>query len=196
MAKKTMRSPPARLRGTIVAFNISPRGHIDGAMVDTTKGRVQVNFPRHEADVLLQSMRVGSKIDLEAELESDTGEHAIYWAGSETGEASGTIVRLNYASHGEVNGYHLDDKTFLHVKPEGAERWKLSVGDEVRASGLRRVGPDAVVLEVNTLERAGTRRDGTGPQTASSSEASQTARRGHAEPAEPSAFCVSSPGAG
>ena len=72
-------------------------------------------------------------------------------------EVSGTIVRLNYALHGEVNGYHLDDGTFAHVKPEGAKKYKLRVGDQVKANGSLRAGSGATVLEVRALEKLGAR---------------------------------------
>jgi hypothetical protein len=151
--------PSRRLRGKVLAFNISPKGHIEGALIETADGHAQINFPKHDAGALAQTMRVGSKLDIVAELEPDEGEHPVYRAADAAAEASGTIVRLNYALHGEVNGYHLDDKTFLHVKPEGAKKHKLRIGEKVKATGSRRAGADAVVLEVRTLERVRKRHD-------------------------------------
>jgi hypothetical protein len=58
-----------------------------------------------------------------------------------------------------VNGYHLDDGTFAHVKPEGAKRHKLRVGDQVKGVGRRRAGADAAVLEVRALEKLVVRRE-------------------------------------
>ena len=104
-------------------------------------------------------MSVGAKIDVIAELETDEGDHPVYQAADAPAEVTGTVVRLNYALHGEVNGYHLDDKTFLHVKPDGAKNYKLRIGEKVKASGSRRQGTDAVVLEVSALERVGKRHE-------------------------------------
>jgi hypothetical protein len=158
MKKKAKKSDsPPRLRGTVLAFNISPKGQIEGALIETATGPTQLNFPKHAAEALARSMHVGSRLDIEAELETDEWDHPVYMAGSGAGEASGTIVRLNYALHGEVNGYHLEDQTFLHVKPEGAKKWKLRVGEQVKAIGSRRAGVHAVVLEVDAIERSGKR---------------------------------------
>jgi hypothetical protein len=52
-----------------------------------------------------------------------------------------------------VNGCHLDDGTFVHTKPDGARKYKLRVGDKVKATGERRTGTDAVVLEAHAVER-------------------------------------------
>jgi hypothetical protein len=149
----------SKLRGKLLAFNISPKGHIEGALVETSEGRAQVNFPKHSAESLARSMHVGASIELEVKREPDEGEHPVYTAHDAEGEVSGRIVRLNYALHGEVNGYHLDDGTFAHVKPEGAKKYKLRVGDQVKVLGLRRPGTDAAVVEVRALEKLGVRRE-------------------------------------
>ncbi len=138
MPKEPRPSDLQRLRGKVRAFNISPKGHIEGVMVETAAGSAQLNFPKHSAEALAASMRIGAKIDLEAELETREGDHPVYVARDEDAEANGTIVALNYALHGEVNGYRLDDETFLHLKPEGAKKYKLRIGDKVRATGTRR----------------------------------------------------------
>jgi hypothetical protein len=148
-----------KLRGKVLAFNISPKGHMEGAMVETSDGPAQINFPKHHAESLARSMRLGAAIELEVKREPDEGEHPVYTAHGDEGEVTGTIVRLNYALHGEVNGYHLDDGTFAHVKPEGAKKYKLHVGDQVKALGLRRPGTDAAVLEVRALGKLGVRRE-------------------------------------
>jgi hypothetical protein len=154
MSKKE-KSSSSELRGTVLAFNISPRGHIEGALVETATGIVQINLPKHHSEALARSMRVGSTIEINAELETNEGAHPIYRTSERQGEASGTILRLNYTPDGEVNGYHLDEGTFVHVKPDGARKFKLSVGDKVKATGSRRPGADAVVLEVAALEKMG-----------------------------------------
>jgi len=155
-SKKKRHSSLPHLRGKLSAFNISPKGHIEGAIVETASGSIQINFPKHEAEALVRAMRVGAEIDLEADFETDEGDHPVYLAarnGAAESEASGTVVRLNYALHGEVNGCHLDDGTFVHTKPDGARKYKLRVGERVKATGERRTGTDAVVLEAHAVER-------------------------------------------
>jgi hypothetical protein len=153
MSKKAHASSSFHLRGKIVAFNISPKGHIEGALVESQSGTVQLNFPKHSAETLARSMRVGSTIDIDAELETDEGDLAVYRAGESEAEADGKIIRLNYALHGEVNGCHLEDGTFVHVKPEGAKKYELRVGERVRVSGSRHQGTDAVVLQARSIKR-------------------------------------------
>jgi len=156
--KKEKPLSPTKLRGKVLAFNISPKGHVEGVLVETATGRAQLNFPKHDAESLARATRVGSKIELEVKREPDEGEHPVFTAQASHGEYTGTVVRLNYALHGEVNGYHLDDGTFAHVKPEGAKKYKLKVGDQLKAVGQRRTGVDATVLEVRSLEKLGARR--------------------------------------
>lgn len=71
-------------------------------------------------------MPVGSNIDLKVDCETRKGEHPVYTTDGGEAEASGTIVGLNYTPHGQMNGYHLDDGTFIHVKPEWAKKDQLS----------------------------------------------------------------------
>jgi hypothetical protein len=157
--KKEQRSSRLKLRGKVLAFNISPKGYIEGALVETSAGPAQVNFPKHHAESLSRSTRLGANIEIAVRREPDEGEHPVFVAQADEGEFIGNIVRLNYALHGEVNGYHLDDGTFAHVKPEGAKKYKLRVGDKVKAVGERRAGVDAAVLEVRSLEKLGVRRE-------------------------------------
>jgi ribosomal protein L31 len=158
MSKKEKPSASAELRGTVLAFNLSPRGHIEGALVETATGLVQINFPKHHSEALAQSMHVGSTIAIDAELETNDGAHPIYRTSEKQGEASGTILRFNYTPDGEVNGYHLDEGTFVHVKPDGARKFRLDVGDKVKATGSRRPGANAMVLEADELEKMGVKR--------------------------------------
>jgi hypothetical protein len=157
MPKHAHPSPPLPLRGEVTAFNISPKGHIEGVLLRTSSGRAQVNFPKRGSEALPGSMKVGSKVALQVELKSDEEEHPVYELCDAEAEVTGTVVGLNYALHGEVNGCHLDDGTFVHLKPEGAKRHALRVGNKVRATGVRRAGPSCVVLDAREFEtRKGT----------------------------------------
>jgi len=158
MSKHSDSSASLQLRGKIISFNISPKGHIEGALVETKTGPAQVNFHKHDGKSLARSMPVGSTIDLKVSLEDDEASHPIYVVEDDEAEASGTVVRLNYALHGDVNGYHLDDGTFIHVKPKGAKKYQMLVGEMVKATGSRHPGADAIVLEAHAVERVGKRR--------------------------------------
>ena len=147
--------PPSRLRlhGTVLGFNIGPRGHIEGALVETSDGTAQINFPQHEANLLSHAVQEGSSVDLDVELEAQTPGHRVYRLCDEEAEVSGQVKRLNHAPGGDVNGYHLDDATFVHVTRDGAKKYDLHVGETVRATGVTRRGPDFDVFEARAIER-------------------------------------------
>lgn len=160
MPRESRPSLPVQVDGKVRAFNISPRGHIEGALVETARGTVQINFPKHAAAALAETMHVGADVDVAGELvETEDGTHPVYLAADTPAEVSGTITRLNYAPHGQVNGYHLEDGTFLHVKPQAAKKHRLHVGDEVVATGARCAGVDACVIEVTVLRQVGRRQE-------------------------------------
>jgi len=152
---------PSRIQGKIIAFNVSPKGHIEGALVATEKGTkgtmkstVQLNFPGPDGEDRPRDLRVGAAIDVIADFDRDDGDHPVYRAAPAQAETGGTITRLNYALHGEVNGWHLDDGTFVHVKPEGARKHRFRVGDRITVAGRRRHGVDATVVEAHAVGRA------------------------------------------
>ena len=153
MSKHRETAASVPLRGEIISFNISPKGHIEGALVETKTGIAQVNFHKHDGQSLARSMPVGSSIDLKVSIENEEGPHPVFVVDDEEAEATGTVVRLNYALHGDVNGYHLDDGTFVHVRPKGAKKYQMLVGEMVKATGSRHPGTDAVVLEAHAVER-------------------------------------------
>jgi hypothetical protein len=151
---KTAHTPAlVSLRGAVTALNRSPKGHTEGALIRTAKGIVQVNFPKHDAETLAASMKVGAEVALRGELEGDDFDHPVYRLADDEGEVSGTIARLNYALHGEVNGAILSDGTFVHLEPEGAKKARLRVGETIRAKGTRRVGSAGVVVDARSVER-------------------------------------------
>ncbi len=153
MPKHAHPSAPLQLRGQVSAFNISPNGHVEGALLETSAGRAQVNFPKHGDAPYSSSMKVGTRVALNVNLESEDGAHPVYELCDAELEVTGTVVRLNYSLHGEVNGCHLDDGTFVHLKPEGARKYSVRVGDKLRAIGIRRVGPSCAVLEAREVKK-------------------------------------------
>lgn len=155
MSKHSPESSPQKLRGRIAGFNMSPSGHVTGALVETTTGTVQLNFSKHEAQALTRSLRPGTTIDVKVERECKSGDHPVYSLSQEEVAVKGTITRLNYQHRGKANGFHLDDGTFVHVKPYDVSKHDLHVGDVITASGQRHAGNDTVVLDVRKVERHG-----------------------------------------
>jgi hypothetical protein len=135
--------------GTIQAFNISPKGSYEGLLLQEKGGElVQINFGHEMAAVLSESGHVGDPISLDVEAEPAHGKpsHPVFRLvamkggnGNGGGHFSGTVARLNYALHGEVNGGILDTGDFLHLKPHGAAALDLKVGMNV--SGLGKAKP-------------------------------------------------------
>ncbi|HEY0253595.1 MAG TPA: hypothetical protein VGC41_18810 [Kofleriaceae bacterium] len=143
MAKKVQ-----KIQGTVVAHNLSPRGDIEGMMIETALRTVQVNLPKHGGTIV----PVGQLAAIDVEGHDSEGSHDVFLAREASDSVEGKVVRLNHSRHGEVNGYVLEDGTFVHTKPDGARRLKIKVGAQISASGERRVGPHATVIEADTVK--------------------------------------------
>ena len=139
------------IEGTLSQFNYSPKGGYEALIVTTKKGTVQVNFEPDQAGVLVGTLKAGGKVSLKAETlhEHDDAAHPVCQLKSikVSGKAvkltpqiqvKGTVQRLNYTLHGEVNGVVLDTGDFVHFKPHGARALSLKVGQVLRAGGQTR----------------------------------------------------------
>ena len=67
--------------------------------------------------------------------------------------ASGTVVRFNYARHGEANGVVLDSGDFVHTRPDGFALLGFEIGMHVEADGESRalVGGAGRVIEARVV---------------------------------------------
>jgi hypothetical protein len=132
--------------------NFSPKGDIEGLLLDTDTGPVQVNFPHgpeagaHPTPSSGAAGRLVVAADHHA-AKHEPGDHPVFEfvadadAGPEAASgnrAEGVVVRLNYARHGEPNGVVLDTGDFVHLKPHGMRRVALAVGRRVVAEGPAR----------------------------------------------------------
>jgi len=135
----------------------SPKGGIEGVLIDTDGVPTQFVFGPHDdaAGAAFAGLRTGQTLVLEGTEQgpSPKGEasHTVYQLerlvsvdGHEPqgapaeAEIAGTVVRLNYARHGEANGVVLDTGDFVHTKPDGLKRLGLKVGDQIKAEGASR----------------------------------------------------------
>lgn len=155
-----------KIEGTHTHFNYSPKGGYEALILATAKGPVQVNFERHHAGVLAAALKPGIKVSLKVAPMDDleAPEHPVYQLQTlhVRGQAlelepqvqiKGTIQRLNYTLHGEVNGALLDTGDFVHLRPHGARALRLAPGQPLRASGQSRpllFGPHRA-LEADTV---------------------------------------------
>ncbi len=132
------------LTGVVRAVNFTPRGGVEGVLLDTDRGVVQVNLPPQAAADGLAAGRAVTLV-VEADPHADRhepGDHPVYHLvrGPDAGAAGrvrveGVVARLNYARHGEPNGVVLDTGDFVHLKPHGMREVGLAVGDRVTAEG-------------------------------------------------------------
>lgn len=135
----------------------SPKGRIDGILIDVDGESVQIVFDRHDNDSAnaFLSLKQGKSLVVKATTKSPSpkGEraHLIYnfiqlvsiegrkpskRKSANNVASSGLVVYFNYARHGEANGVVLDSGDFIHMKPEQFSRLTLKVGDKVRADGI------------------------------------------------------------
>jgi hypothetical protein len=107
---------PEMINGVILEYNISPRGTIEGVLVQHEGQVVQVNFPHEALTVALAA--VGQVVNLAVEADPKLhkhpeGEHPVFQAAcpedsdpkhGEQIQLEGVVKRLNFARHGEPNG--------------------------------------------------------------------------------------------
>jgi CheY-like chemotaxis protein len=141
------------LSGVIVGFNLSPKGYVEGVVIQTPNGLAQVNYPKHGAHTLRSSTELGAIVAVRALLDTDEGAHPVYRVLDEEAEVSGKITSVNYSRHGHVNGYRLDDGTFVHLAGDDAASHDFHVGDAVRGQGVQVVSTEIVILEARTVQR-------------------------------------------
>ncbi len=146
--------------GTVQSFNVSPKGIYEGLVIEEGGQVLQINFPHHLSAAISEMVKVGSAIECKAaERPLDKPhEHPVYELLALEGKSlkqleksggsdqngnsfSGTVKRLNYALHGEVNGGILDTGDFLHLKPKGAASVGLKTGMKVKGHGPRKSMP-------------------------------------------------------
>ena len=165
-------------QGTVQGFNVSPHGTHEGFLLQTKTELVQINFPREWATAVADLAPVGSEVQVEARPEKEKGypSHPVYQLirmkngnqneflvaasnGQGSTHFSGTVERLNYALHGELNGGILNTGDFLHLKPQGAAALEIAVGMEVKGIGLTKpmIGGCRVIEaeEVNGIKLEG-----------------------------------------
>ncbi|MDY3555480.1 hypothetical protein R5W24_004623 [Gemmata sp. JC717] len=134
------------LAGTVRQHNFSPKGEIEGVLLDTDSGPVQVNFP-HGPGAARSVPTPGALLRLivapdHRAADHAPGDHPVYEFVSDADAAApvaeGVVARLNYARHGEPNGVVLDTGDFVHLKPHGMRQVALAVGTRVVAEGTAR----------------------------------------------------------
>ena len=144
-----------KLNGTFLQVVYSPKGGVEGFLLRISGQPMQVVVDKHDEKTahLVTGLVAGQAIIVSTQdmppSDKGDGEHPVRAfqklvsvdgalppkAAAKGAGYSGKIVRFNYAKHGTPNGYVLDSGDFIHVKPDGFIKLKLSVGDSVDADG-------------------------------------------------------------
>ncbi len=145
-----------QINGIFQYLIYSPKGGVEGALIEAEEGPVQLVLAKDEEITALAflALRAGQKIVVKGAQKSPSSkgksDHLVFEtekllevdgrkpsrprSHKEPGY-SGTVLRLNYARHGKANGVVLDSGDFIHLKPEGMSRLSLKAGDRVTAEG-------------------------------------------------------------
>ena len=144
------------LEGKFQHVFYSPKGQVEGLMLDVDGEVIQVIFEHHDKDSAKHflSLKQGQVLVIKAttkalapkgvrahlvytfiHLDSIDGHKPTKHIGAKNAASSGVVAYFNYARHGAANGVVLDTGDFIHVKPEGFSRFTLKVGDRVSAAG-------------------------------------------------------------
>jgi hypothetical protein len=170
-------APAESLTGTYRQPIYSPKGELEGLLIEVDGAAVQLVLDPHEHDAAFERLVIGQTLTLEAtpSKPSPKGEaaHPVFQLKALTAvdgkkPAAGTPARklfkgrvelLNYAKHGEPNGVVLDSGDFIHLHPEGFRDAALKIGDTVAAEGDAepKIGGGFVVeaTRVNDIALAG-----------------------------------------
>jgi hypothetical protein len=152
--------PAEHIQGQLRHPIFSPKGGIEGVLIDIDGKPAQLLIDKHETDIAqtLALLSQGQSIEVEASpaapSEKGEGAHPVWdlhkllkvngrkpdakaHAADADGqrEFSGVVARLNYAKHGEANGVVLDSGDFIHLKPDGFKVVKPTIGDKIKAVG-------------------------------------------------------------
>ena len=149
-------NPSTIVEGVFQNVIYSPKGEIEGVLLHVEGAPLHVAIDKHlvDAAAAFDGLTHGLSVKLEATPRalSSKGEpeHPVYNFGRvlkidgsapakqkiKTGPAyQGTVVRFNYALHGEANGVVLDSGDFIHTRPDGFKKLGLQIGSKVQADG-------------------------------------------------------------
>jgi hypothetical protein len=152
-------SPRAKaetLTGRLQQLLFSPKGGIEGMLIQLDATLVQVSMEPRTADVGALNEAIGKPIAVNALTDHSPktkhGVHPVYQlvnitrlagrtfkAAKDTPPVRGVVATIHYAKHGEPNGVILKSGEFIHTRPHGMKKLKLAIGSKVVARGERRV---------------------------------------------------------
>jgi hypothetical protein len=161
---------PRTLCGDLHQLLFSPKGGIEGLLLNVRQKIVQVSIPDGDADARTLRRVIGRRIELQAigdhSPKARKSAHPLFrltslskLAGkkvrsSRHGALSGKVAAIHFARHGEPNGLVLKSGAFIHTRPSGMKLLNLGVGMKVTAHGkLRATVLGTVLMEAHEVNR-------------------------------------------
>jgi hypothetical protein len=159
------------LSGRLQQLLFSPKGAIEGLLIKVGSNSIQVSMEQSVADVSALAQAAGKAIEVTASPDQSPwtkdGAHPVYKLAVITrvdgkafksyGDAhpiSGVVSSIHYAKHGEANGVVLKSGEFIHTRPPGMKKLKLTVGSKVVAYGeLRMTVVGTPLFEAHEVNR-------------------------------------------
>jgi hypothetical protein len=149
-------SKPVILSGRLDQILFSPKGALEGLLVNMGAQTVQVSMEPTTANAEALANAVGKAIELKASVDDSQkakhGAHPVYKmravskiAGKaftlvdEPERVQGVVSAIHFAKHGEPNGVMLESGEFVHTRPHGMKKLKLKIGSKVVALGQVRM---------------------------------------------------------
>jgi hypothetical protein len=159
MANPKSKQHSEKFSGKIVQFIYSPKGGIEGLLLEDPNGTLQLSIASEFGGILAQGMSLGDTVNGELgnhlkphsnsgsnhrvhELVAiDLGKKPLLKLMLKNGpqELEGVVKAFNFAKHGEPNGVILMSGDFIHLRPDGLKRSKVKIGDQVTARGQARI---------------------------------------------------------
>jgi hypothetical protein len=149
----------ATVQGVLREFNLSPGGVVEGFLLHTDKGTVQVNVAPEVGFAVVRGIEQNVEAVVAPEkLKGRRGGHPVYRLVTlrgangqaiicaEPGEAQdvsmqATVKRINYARNGLADGVILDSGDFIHLERIAMKKCGLKPGDTVTVEGTARRMP-------------------------------------------------------
>jgi hypothetical protein len=168
------------LTGTLANWNYGPRGAVEGILVKTADGLVQINLPPEASQKVAAAAALGDTLAATVAVEppppldpnGGAPDHAVYRGlkvvvkgttielggpgGPDQGEAvhiDTTVKSLNFDRRGAVNGAILESGELLTLGgPGGMQQLTLKPGDKLSVDGTKITAPSGIkVVEPATI---------------------------------------------
>jgi hypothetical protein len=153
-----MSKPRKFINGVCEQLLFSPKGTIEGALIQEDGARLQLTMPRNGRVDLGTVTAPGKRLRVLAIFDKSNkaaeGSHPVWLFdtladakglamdapdGHFTTTIKGVVAELHFARHGQPNGVVLKSGEFIHLRPQGMAMLGLAAGSKVSAAGSVRM---------------------------------------------------------